>query len=159
MQAEFINPFLNAAINVVQTIAQLKVATGKPYLKQDNKAFGAVTGVIGMSGTNVTGNMVISFEEKAILKVVSNMLFEEFTVVNDSVIDAVGEITNMICGGAKSQLAELGLNIGMASPVMLVGVGIELSQLSKTPIVVIPFDVEVGKFVVEANISVDKSKK
>ena len=153
MKAEFINPFINSAINVFKTMAQVNPVAGKPYLKHDKLTWGVVSGVIGMAGDKASGNMIISFDQSCILKVVSNMLMEEFTEMNDDVLDAVGEITNMISGGAKRELGEMGFTFEMAIPIIIRGQSVELTQITKQPILVVPFETENGKFVVEANIT------
>jgi len=130
------------------------VTPGKPAIKTDNKTFGEVTGVIGLMGENVVGNMIVSFDGPSILSIVSRMLGETFTEINKDVVDAVGEITNMICGGAKTEFAEMGLGIGMASPMMVTGKDIELSQLAKALTISMPFDTPEGRFVIEANLHV-----
>ena len=47
MDVTLINPFINATINVLETMAFVKVTAGKPYLKKDNIAVGDVTGSWG----------------------------------------------------------------------------------------------------------------
>lgn len=153
MKAELINPFIDSTMNVLSTMAQVKPVPGKPYLKQDNRSWGVVTGIIGLAGAEMVGNMMVSFEEKCILHIVSQMLMEKYTEVNDEVIDAVGEITNMITGGVKKGLLDHGLKFDLAIPVMIKGENVELTQLTKAPIIVVPFDTEQGKFVVEANLA------
>jgi len=50
MDATIINPFINATINVLDTMAFVKANPGKPYLKKDDTARGDVTGVVGVTG-------------------------------------------------------------------------------------------------------------
>jgi len=153
LKAELINPFLNATKNVIETMAQTRIKAGKPYLKDDKLAFGEVTGVIGMSSETTSGTMIVSFSAPAILKIVANMLMEPLRpAIDDEVVDAVGEITNMICGGAKAELAKINHNFDLATPTMLVGKGVEIPYYSSTPTIVIPFATEEGGFVVEANL-------
>ena len=156
MKAEYINPFLDATVNVVTTMAATDVTPGKAELKQGNFSFGVVTGIIGLVAENVTGNMVVSFDKPSILSIVSNMLFEQFTEVNDEVVDAVGELTNMICGGAKKSLSELGIKISMAVPITILGENVEIRELGKGPALTIPFETPKGKFVVEASLHENK---
>lgn len=153
MDARFINPFLKAATNVIETMAFTQVTAGKPHLKPDKHSFGAITGLIGVAGDKIAGNLIVSFDEASILAIVNKMIGEQFTSISQDVVDAVGEITNMICGGAKNELAEQGFTVGMATPVMIVGKGIELNQLSKAPVITIPFTTPEGAFVVEANLA------
>lgn len=153
MKAELINPFINATLNVLKTMAQTNATPGKPGLKANNLTSGAVTGVIGMASEALNGNMVISFDQPSILAIVARMLMEEHKEINKDVIDAVGELTNMISGGAKKELSEMGFAFNMATPLMLTGQNIEMTQLSKSPIIVIPFTTPEGKFSVEANLA------
>ena len=153
MDAQLINPFVSATVVVLKTMAQTEPVVGKPGMKKDQLSWGEVTGLIGMAGDGVTGNMIISFDEPSILGIVSKMLMEEFVEINQDVIDAVGEITNMIVGGAKNSLQELGYNIHMATPIVIKGKNVELNQLGKAPALTIPFTTDVGSFVLEANLA------
>jgi len=155
MNAEIINPFLNAAKNVLETMAQTKVTPAKPVLKEGKTSYGEVTGIIGMSSADISGSMILSFSEKCILRIVANMLMEEpKEKIDHEVLDAVGELTNMICGGAKAQLSKLNHKFDMATPTMVVGKGVEISYYSNDPTIVIPFDTPDGPFVVEANLGI-----
>lgn len=153
MRAELINPFLSSTVNVIGTMCQTSPTAGKPCMKEGTCTWGAVTGIIGMAGETLTGNMMISFDEAAILVLVNRMLSETFTEINSDIVDAVGEMTNMICGGTKQQLSELGYQFKMATPIMITGIGVTITQLSKSPIIQVPFSIPEGKFVVEANLS------
>jgi chemotaxis protein CheX len=154
MKVEFINPFLNATKNVLETMCQTAVKANKPSLKQDKYSYGAITGIIGMASATISGCMVLSFSESCILRIVANMLYEEpKAAIDDDIIDAVGELTNMICGGAKAQLAKLNHKFDLATPTMITGKGIEIAYHTEAPTIVIPFSTDHGDFVVEANLS------
>ena len=154
MKAEFINPFLNSTKNVLETMCQTKVKAGKPTLKDNSLTYGEVTGIIGMASQSITGNMILSFSENCILHIVASMLMEEAkSEVDDEIVDAVGELTNMICGGAKAQLAKLDYKFDLATPTMVVGKEVEISYYSDAPTLVIPFTTDHGEFVIEANLA------
>ena len=72
MDVALINPFINATLNVLETMAFIKVVPGKPYVKKDNVAVGDVTGILGLTGI-ANGTISVSFEEHCILTIVSNM--------------------------------------------------------------------------------------
>jgi len=153
MKAEYINPFLNAAKNVIETMANLSVKNEKPSLKQGNLSWGVISGLVGMASEKLKGHMVISFDLPCILGIVSNMLSEQYTEITEDVIDAVGELTNMICGGAKKELSEMGYVFDLAMPLMITGKDVEITQFGKGPVISIPFVTEKGRFVVEANLT------
>ncbi len=153
MDHKFVNPFIEATVNVLSTMTQTEPVAGTPYRKDGIKSWGVVSGIIGMGGDQLTGNMILSFEAPTILTIVSRMLLEDYTEINKDVIDAVGEITNMIAGNASRIFSELGYKFEMASPMMLHGSNIEINRLSSNPITVIPFSTDAGNFVLEANLA------
>lgn len=153
MSIEYTKPFVDSASKVFLTMTQTQIEAGTPVVKDGVRAFGSVTGILGLSGSGVSGNMILSFEAPCILKIVSNMLYEEFTSLTSDVVDAVGELTNMICGGAKSDLAEMGITLDMSTPVVVQGENVELTQLCKTPTISVPCLTPNGRFVIEINLT------
>ena len=59
----------------------------------------------------------------------------------------------MICGGAKKDLEDAGVLIGMASPTVFAGKGTELAQISKSQAITIPFKTAEGEFVVDISLA------
>ena len=153
MDAELINPFVKSVENVITTMAGISLTMEKLALKTDNRTWGDVSGIIGLAGNQASGNMILSFDQPSILAIVSGMLGEKFTAIDAQVTDAVGELTNMVSGGAKAQLSEKGYSFDMATPIILVGKDIEIKQLSKAPILMVPFITSEGKFVLEASLA------
>jgi chemotaxis protein CheX len=154
MKAELINPFLHATKNVLETMCQTTVQSKKPHLKDNSLSYGEITGIVGMTSDINTGCMIVSFSEKCILQIVANMLMEPpKEKIDEEIVDAVGELTNMICGGAKAQLAKLNYKFDLATPTMVVGKSVEITYYSEAPTIVIPFTTEYGDFVIEANLT------
>ena len=148
MDASLINPFINATINVLETMAFVKSKPGKPYLKQDDVAKGDVSGVIGLTG-HANGTIAVTFDETAILQVVSNMFGEEITELDAEVADAVGEITNMISGQARRELEGAGKVFEAAIPSVVSGKGHTITHYTDGPKIAIPFATEKGQFTIE----------
>lgn len=119
MRAEFVNPFLASLMNVLKTMASLELKPQKPRIKKDEIARGDVSGLIGMVGPQTRGSMSITFDEALALEIMQNMLGERPNGLNEEVTDMVGEITNMVTGGAKRILAEGGFDFDMATPVVV----------------------------------------
>ncbi len=149
MRAEFINPFLHAMVNVLRTMCQLQPQVGKPVLKEDNIARGVVTGFIDLMGEQTSGSLAITFSESVALDLVERMLGERPTKIDDTVRDLVGEITNMVSGGAKKILSEKGYDFYLSQPVTFVGQGHKILHSVYGPKIYLPFHVESGDFVVE----------
>ncbi len=142
-----------ATTNVLETMTNTKIIVGAPYEKVEYSDLRAVTGIIGMAGADTTGNLLISFDKESILAIVSRMLMDEFLEINQDVIDAVGELTNMICGGAKNELSSHGLTVGMATPIVIAGGKVELQKTPDHPVLTIPFETEEGEFILETNLA------
>ncbi|MCW8907710.1 MAG: chemotaxis protein CheX, partial [Sedimenticola sp.] len=121
MKAEFINPFLNAILDVLSTMARIKATPGKPSLKKERTSMGDVSGLIGLTGAQMKGSLAISFTEPVILQIAENMLGEKVDSIDDTITDLVGEITNMVTGGAKRTLSEMGYDFDLAIPGVVSG--------------------------------------
>jgi chemotaxis protein CheX len=148
MDATIINPFINATINVLDTMAFVKAKPGKPYLKKDDTARGDVTGVIGLTGM-AHGTISVTFEENSILKIISNMFGEEITTLDHEVADAVGELTNMISGQARMELEQKGKVFEAAIPSVITGKGHKIIHITEGPKIAIPFEIDEGAFTIE----------
>lgn len=151
MKVKHINAFLDSTVNVIKTMAFLEPIAGKPYVKTDNTVHGDVSGIIGLTGS-VIGSLAVSFTEECILRIVSNMLGEEFTSINAEIKDAVGEITNMISGDARKRLQSEGLTIVAAIPTVVSGKGHFISHIINGPSIMIPFNTDTGSFVIDVCI-------
>jgi chemotaxis protein CheX len=149
MNVDFINPFLSATVNVLETMAFIKTEPGKPEVKKDRVSRGDVTGLCGLAGDQLSGSFSISFSEAAILSIVSSMFGEPITTINDEIRDAVGEITNMISGGARRQLSEKGYKFNMAIPTIIVGKNHEVTHKTTGPAILLPFTISAGDFYIE----------
>jgi chemotaxis protein CheX len=152
MDSKILRPFINAAKAVIETSTSEKVLPGDPFTKQDNKSWGYITGVIGLSCEQCSGNMLISFGKESALKIVSKMIFEDMKEINKDVIDAIGEITNMVVGNAKREFSETGYIFNMALPIVFVGENVQINQINSGPTITIPFNSPLGEFAVEVNL-------
>ena len=148
MDVKLVNPFINATINVLETMAFVNVEAGKPYLKKDNVAVGDVSGVLGLTGV-ANGTISVTFEEKCILTVVSNMFGETMSQLNSEIADAVGELTNMISGQARRELEEMGKIFKAAIPSVVTGNNHSIRHYSEGPKIAIPFSIDDGEFTIE----------
>ena len=148
MKAEFINPFLEATISVLKTMAFLEPIPGNPYIKKGGAASGDISGIVGITG-EAEGSLCLSFSKACILFIISQMLGEEQKEINEEVKDAVGELTNMISGDSRRRLQEIGHSFQGAIPSVISGPGHEVKHITRGPILSIPFTTQAGDFIVE----------
>ena len=151
MDVKYINPFLNGTLEVLKKMAFMDAVPGKPYLKKEETASGDVSGIIGITGDAI-GSLALSFSEKCICKIVSNMLGEEHHEVTRDIIDAVGELTNMISGASRTQLEKMGMAVYAAIPTVVHGQGHTITHILKSPSIVIPFSTAAGPFFIDVCI-------
>ena len=156
MDVNIINPFLEGTISVIKTMAMMEPVAGKPYLKKGNQAKGDVSGIIGFTGS-ARGSLAISFSRPAILRVVSNMLGENYSDINGEVRDAVGEITNMISGVARKKLESQGFNVHAAIPTIVSGESHAILHVLGGPSIIIPFETDAGPFFVDVCVNMQGS--
>ena len=148
MDVRMINPFIEATLHVLETMASTKSEGGKPYLKKDQVAKGDVSAIIGLTG-DAKGTISVSFTEKSILSIVSNMFSQEMKDMNEEIKDAVGEISNMISGQARQKLNELGWSFKAAIPTVVMGKNHVVTHFTHEKIIAIPFQTEHGGFTIE----------
>jgi len=148
MKAEFVNPFLEATVSVLKTVASLEVVPGKPFVKKESSACGDISGIVGITG-ETEGSLCITFPRDCILQVISKWFGEEAKEINDEVKDAVGELTNMISGDSRRRLQEVGYTFHGSIPSVISGPGHEVKHITRGPILSIPFSMNGSSFVVE----------
>jgi len=149
MQATLINPFLHSIQDVMSTMANMEATPDKPSLKSGNASRGDITGLIGLTGGKIKGSLAISFPESVILDITQRILGEKPLKINDTVTDMVGEITNIVTGGAKRALSEQGYDFDLAIPGIITGPNHRISHTTSGQTILLPFSTTCGKFFVE----------
>ncbi len=152
---QVITKFSSSVVNVLGTMAMTQADPEKAYVKKDNTAKGDISGVIGFSSPSgkSKGTMSVTFTEQSVLGVINSMLGEDFQKISDDVADAVGELTNMICGQARKGLAEIGINYEGAIPSVVSGKNHSIRHVSSSAILAIPFNTKHGPIIVEVCFS------
>jgi CheY-specific phosphatase CheX len=147
MNVAYINPLIQATQAVFTQMVHVPLALGRPYLRpadeQPSRQYGT-SGAIGLSGA-VSGLIVLSLSERVALAMGSGLAGTTFPELNPDCFDALAEIVNMIAGTAKKQLP--GGQVTLTMPSLLPTAKVAFPP--STPIIVIPFDTGVGRFVIQ----------
>lgn len=143
MDVKYINPFVAATKTVFKTMLSIEVALDKPVLKNERTSSADVTGVMGLAGDQ-KGTICIGLTDKGALLIYKTLMGEERAAISPEVVDAIGELTNIISGQARKELESAGINLKASIPTVIVGKGAELYFITKLPIVSLPFRFQVG---------------
>lgn len=154
MQVEHINPFLGGIAHTFSTMLGTDARRGKLTLGNPVERTYPISGIIGLSGKAV-GTVVINVSEELALAAASAMLMEEMTEVNDDVLDAVGELANVVAGQAKVELEEYELSISL--PNVVVGAGHSIRFPGTKPLCV-PFESDLGPLRLEVGFETAEAK-
>ena len=149
MNVDFINPFISALVNVLNVMGNTEIKQETPFLKVDKGACGEISGLIDMVSEQAKGSLSITFDESLALRIMKRMLGEKIEKIDDAVSDMVGEITNMVSGGAKKILATQDYEFDMATPVVFKGKNHLINHKHDGKIIVIPFNSDSGKAYIE----------
>lgn len=150
MKAEYINPFVKSLVNAFDTMVSCEVRRTGLSLKDHTVPRHEISGVIGLSG-NAIGTVVLSLSEQVALKAASTLLMAEYTELNDDVVDAVGELTNVVAGAAKAELEQFDLSISL--PNVITGKGHEVRFPSNVSPICVLFDCPWGELSLEVGLA------
>ena len=139
IQNETIVKFVtSAAQDVFSTMLALDIQTGKEY--SDNNAPAVSDGVLAFVGIagSWSGAGVISCSATFACRICNQLLMTEATSVNEEVLDAVGEVANMIIGNLKSMMEEELGPLGLSVPTVIYGKNFTSRSLGSNNWTVLP---------------------
>ena len=150
MDANHLNPALDSIVNVLTTMAGITPTIGKPSIKTDQNAHGVITGLIDLVSKDTNGSLAISFSKPVALELANKMLRLDTDVVDEEIEDLIGEMTNMVAGGAKAIYQEQGYDFDLTRPTVITGENHQVKHSVKGTTILLPFNTESGEFYVEA---------
>jgi chemotaxis protein CheX len=108
-----------ATADVFSTMLGVDLRVAPPVPKVNSIPVGVMS-FVGIAGSwTGTGSLVSS--PRMACRIASQLLMDEFTVVNEEVLDAFAELTNMIVGNVKNHLEEQLGPMGLSVPTALFG--------------------------------------
>lgn len=134
MKVEYINPFLKASVEVLRMMAQLEFTMGKPYLKTSPFTAENMIIVVGITG-EIRGQAVISMSLEMAKTIASCMMMGmPVPEMDEMAKSALSELGNMIMGNSATLLFNLGVNIDITPPTMMMGENMSISSAQMTTI-------------------------
>ena len=152
MRAEFINPFLQAATEVLESELGEPVKRGTIGLQRSAYTSDEVTAVVAVTG-EISGMVLFAMTDQTARAIVSKMMGQEFEDFDALAQSGIAELGNVITGRAAILLAEAGFPSELAPPMLLVGRNTLISTLDVQRLV-IPIESEVGNLEIQVALKV-----
>ncbi|KGE72050.1 chemotaxis protein CheX [Spirochaeta lutea] len=103
---KYIQPFVEVCESVFRDFLQTEVRADRPHFIDRSEANNwDISAVIGLTG-EARGAVVISMKLNLALSLTSTLTGQQHTGLDDEVVDAIGEVVNIIAGNAKRGLEE-----------------------------------------------------
>jgi chemotaxis protein CheX len=121
LEQSIMEAILGSVREVFSTMLGVELPAAESFAEpMASEANDGVVALIGVAGP-WTGTGILSCSPQMACRVCAQMLMTESTSIDEEVLDAVAELTNMIIGGAKTTLeAELG-PLGLSIPTVVYG--------------------------------------
>lgn len=151
MDVRLINPFLSSVLEVFKTQVSTELVPGKPGLRGTVPHIDyGIVGIVSLNCQSFHGSIALCFPTPVFLKVYERMLGEAHKEITAETEDAVAELLNIVYGGAKVRLnKQHGFDFQPAIPTVLRGDRITIRQQTKNPVIVLPFESDIGSVHVE----------
>ena len=150
MNADLVNPFIVSTCDVFRTMLSCNLTRGPIALKDGSEPKYEVSGLIGLSG-KYQGMVVVSLSRETALAATGILAGTKPTELNADVVDAIGELANMIAGAAKGRLEKHELSISLPSVICGTQHCIRFPSSSKP--LVLPFNSDIGPISVELGLA------
>lgn len=153
MNVQFLNPFVDAAVEVLKAEVGIEAQRGNLTLQKSTMTTDDVTVLIHMVG-QVYGVVLYGMQERTGLNMVSKILGQDMTSWDGLAQSGVAELGNVITGRATVRLSQAGYNSNISPPVLITGNGATLSTLD-FPRIVVPLETDLGSVTVHLAIRID----
>ncbi len=152
MKFEYIKPFVDSTVRVLDEVLQSDISKGKISLVNIDEIYGEIVIVIKVEGDS-DGDIILNMEEDTALNISNVMLGENSDTLEPIGMDAISELANMMAGNAASALTDLGFEIRIAPPLIVARDAI-IKQMSELEIFQVPLFTESGEITMNAVLRV-----
>lgn len=150
MRVEYINPFVEAAFNVLKEVLNTDVKRGDLYLKSTTMPVLGVAALVGLAG-DVEGRVLFDMSKATALGVASLMNGEQFSALDELAKATITELANMITAQAVTKLHDLGFKFDLTPPALFTGENMEVSD-HEVEALIVPMEIPMGK--IEINVAI-----
>jgi chemotaxis protein CheX len=128
VKVEFVNPFIQAATEVLEFELGQETVRGDLRLERSAFTTDEVTAVVGVTG-RISGIVMYSMSQDTALGIVSRLMGEDVGELDSLAQSGIGELGNVITGRAGVLLSEAGYPSNITPPALVVGRGTLVTTL------------------------------
>jgi chemotaxis protein CheX len=138
-QVEIVEAIQAATAEVFTTMLNLSVAPGEVFVeKEEAVPSSGVVSLIGLAGDWV-GSGSLACSAVCAAKIASALLMAPYSAIDEDVLDAVAEVTNMIIGNVKTALESRLGAMGLSTPTVIYGRNFQTRSSGNQEWTVVPF--------------------
>lgn len=154
---KYVQPFISACEGVFENFIGTALTAERPYFAAKGEINEwDISSVIGFTG-EAKGAVVLSMKWDLAMKITDAITGKKHTEVDEEVIDAIGEIVNIIAGNAKLGLEEM-FRLVISLPTIIQGVNHTVNWPNENArIISIPFKVY-GSDIFNMSVAIEKSE-
>jgi chemotaxis protein CheX len=136
---ESLDLLVDSAREVFGIMLGMDIQMGEPFTGVPSSISSQVKGTIGLTGS-VTGLITLNMSKSAAADAVEILLGLDAACVSSSeIIDAVGELSNMIAGGWKTRISDShDAQVAISLPIVSVGEDYVVEAVGQNAAVIIP---------------------
>ncbi len=157
MKVEYINPFIESVHDLFSTMLGCQAKRGRVELAKKGAAPQEITALIGLSG-QARGAVALLFPEQTALAMVGRLIGMEMEEADETMSDALGELVNIVAGGAKAKFCDQngGTSIDLSLPSVLKGLNYTVNYPTQTEWLDVPFSSDLGPFSLRVTLELNK---
>jgi chemotaxis protein CheX len=146
MNVKFLNPFVEAAYEVLKTETTQEIQRGDLRLENGVYITDDATVILSLVGA-VEGTVFYSMSNDTALKMASILMGENFDKLEYLAQSGIAELGNVITGRASMKLSEAGYESTISPPSLILGRGAQISTLD-FPRLIVPLVTAAGPFMI-----------
>lgn len=128
IDVKHVNPFLQASMNVVESVAQMKLTVGKPMVHSFEFPNLTYTIQVGITGA-MRGQVVLSMEDMQARLIASKMMGGmPVDTLDEMACSALNELSNMILGNTATVFSTQGILIDITPPMAVLGSNVKIKS-------------------------------
>jgi chemotaxis protein CheX len=152
-QEELVRAIFEATDEVFSTMLNLQAVPGDVFVEKEEAApTSGVVSLIGLAGTWV-GSGSLACSAGCAAKIASALLMTPYEAINEDVLDAVAEVTNMIFGNVKTALENRLGAMGLSTPTVIYGRNFQTRSTGNQEWTVVPFTLGADRMCVQICIA------